>query len=76
MRKPPRVHRSGFFPIQCLSDFQPAASRPTNKQPSLNPSIPAGLSDHVSPMPGRRAILSMFGARDTQQVLYAACVTL
>jgi len=53
VRKPPRVHRSGFFLIQCIGDFQPAASRPTNKQPSLNPSIPAGLSDRGFPMPGR-----------------------
>jgi hypothetical protein len=48
---------------------------PANKRPSLYPSIPAGLSDRGSLMPGRRSIVST-GARDPHQVLYAAFATL
>jgi len=76
-QKPPCVHRDGFDPEKCFGDFQPAASRPTNKLPSLTPSTPAGLSDADFTSSYEAAcILSMFGARDTQQVLYAAFVTL
>src|SRR3569832_2446404 len=61
--------------IQCHGDFQPAASRPTNKTAFAQPLDPCWtlrprLSHAWAP-----SVVSMFGARDTQQVLYAAVVT-